>query len=94
VDWTTRLPLIDTLGFRPGFIRIRACRFPGDPDFCPYRGHEHYWDLLGVPDSDDEESWLDEPRGNGGRISWLVRKGEYVIGGDWWADKEGHVHST
>jgi uncharacterized protein (TIGR02996 family) len=87
--------LIDVLGFRPGFIRIRDCRFPWDKDgeYSLDRGHGHRWDLLGVPDADDEESWQDEPCGNGERISWLVREGQYEFG-YWWADKQGTVHST
>jgi hypothetical protein len=101
VDWywhkdRMKQHLIDTLGFRPGFIRVRECRFPWDHygGYSPYRGHEDYWDLLGAPDSDDEVSWQEEPRGNGGRIYWLVREGQYVIGGDRYADKRGEVHST
>jgi uncharacterized protein (TIGR02996 family) len=91
--------LIDAIGFRPGFIRIRGCHFPGDEYEngwnSPARGHDEYWEQLGLPDNDDEDSWQEHPCGIGGQISWLVRKGEYVRGwGDWWSDKEGQVHST
>jgi uncharacterized protein (TIGR02996 family) len=90
--------LIDTIGFRPGFIRIRDCRFPWDEHgyLSPCRGHEEYWeDQLGYPDVDDEGSWQEEPDGIGGRISWLLRNGEYVVcWGEHWADKRGTVQST
>lgn len=88
--------LTDTIGYRPGFIRIRSCQFPDDPhgDFYPTRGHYDFWRQLGYADTDDEASWQEEVRGNGGRVWWLVREGQYTIGGDWWADKTGQVHST
>lgn len=93
--------LHDLIGFRPGFIRIRACRFPWDEaeNDCPHRGHEGWWDALGLPDDDEEEPWQESLGeegfgGNGGPIFWLLREGQYIYGWDWWADKRGNVHST
>jgi uncharacterized protein (TIGR02996 family) len=85
--------LIDMIGFRPGFVRIRDCRFPWEKDgeFSPHRGHEKVWTCLGFPDTDDKESWR-EPGGNGGQISWLVREGQYVYGSyEHWVDKRGKL---
>jgi hypothetical protein len=89
--------LIDSLGFRPGFIRIRECRFPWDEKgaYFPCRGHYDDWDYkLGYPDTDNERSLEDYPRGNGGQIYWLLRGGEYELGWRGWANKQGRVHST
>jgi uncharacterized protein (TIGR02996 family) len=87
--------LVETIGFRPGFIRIRDCQFPDDnQDYAfdrPYWEHE---ELLGYPDSDDEESWNVNPEGIGGKVSSLIRNGAYVFGWDRYADKRGRVHST
>ncbi len=84
--------LVETIGFRPGFIRIRGCRFPGDDSY-----NRPYWDHpeeIGGLDSDDEESWMEYPRGAGGEVSYRMRTGQYVFGWDRFADKEGRVHST
>jgi uncharacterized protein (TIGR02996 family) len=89
--------LSDVIGFRPGFIRIRGCRFPWDEHggYSPHRGHEDEWeDKLGLPDTDDQESSEEYPCGIGGDISWLMRDGQYIFGWDRWADKRGRVHST
>jgi uncharacterized protein (TIGR02996 family) len=89
--------LSDTIGFRPGFIRVRDCQFPGDEEgyLRPNRGHEDGWEnALGYLDEDDEESWREAPCGAGGWISWLLREGQYILGWDRWADKRGLVHST
>jgi uncharacterized protein (TIGR02996 family) len=90
--------LIDLIGFRPGFIRIRDCQFPWDKHggYTPCRGHEEYWEeQFGYPDNDeDEEGWQEYPCGIGGQITWLLRGGEYIFGWDRWANKEGRVHST
>jgi hypothetical protein len=85
--------LIESIGFCLGFIRVRDCRFPGD-------AHDYNrptWDEpehLGVLDSDDEESWQENPRGNGGEAHYVLRNGQYVFGWDRYADKRGRVHST
>ncbi|MCA9068865.1 MAG: hypothetical protein KDA84_08085, partial [Planctomycetaceae bacterium] len=95
-DWMKK-QLIDEIGFRPGFIRIRDCKFPGDKwgaDY-PHQGHGDYWEeQFGDLDTDDEESWEEYPRGIGGQFYWLLRDGEYEFGWDRWADKRGRVHST
>jgi uncharacterized protein (TIGR02996 family) len=91
--------LIETIGFRPGFIRIRDCRFPGDehgynrPSWEMYsmQGDEQEF---GVPDLDDEESWAESPCGFAGRLAQRLRDQEYVFGWDRYADKRGSVHST
>ncbi len=83
--------LVETIGFRPGFIRIRDCRFPGDDSY-----NRPYWDHqdVGGLDTDDEESWKEEPCGVGGQVSYHMRTGQYVFGWDRYADKTGIVHST
>jgi uncharacterized protein (TIGR02996 family) len=86
--------LTTTIGFVPGFIRVRAGALG---DYGPRRGHSSGWDLCGLPD--DPENPTDyngdpDPTGNGGHVYHLVRNGEFVVGHDAWADKTGSVHST
>jgi hypothetical protein len=90
--------LIARIGFRPGFIRIRDCRFPGDDG-----SDRPYWSVFsfqvepeqfGVPDPDDEDSWVYSPCGIAGGIARRLRSQEYVFGWDRHADKRGRVHST
>jgi uncharacterized protein (TIGR02996 family) len=91
-----RRHLAEHLGMVPAFVRIRHARFPSDLHgaFCPQRGHEDDWERLGLPDDDGEASWEEEPVGHGGKISWLVREGQYELAWEWWADKRGRVHTT
>jgi hypothetical protein len=83
--------LTETIGFRPGFIRIHDCCFPGNDSY-----NRPHWDQqeVGGLDSDDEESWQEEPRGIGGEVYYHVRSGQYVFGWDRYADRRGRVHST
>ncbi len=90
--------LIERIGFRPGFIRIRDCQFPGDNGY-----NRPYWDLFsmhredeqfGVPDPNDEGSSADDLCGLAGRIARRLRTHAYVFGWDRLADKRGLVHST
>jgi hypothetical protein len=91
--------LAESIGFRSGFIRIRDCQFQGDkfgynrPSWEVYsmQGEE---DQFGVPDSDDEESWAEHPRGYAGQFASRLRNQAYVFGWDRYADKRGTVHST
>jgi uncharacterized protein (TIGR02996 family) len=89
----------ETIGFRPGFIRIRDCRFPGDE----YGYNRPYWEVysmqgeeeqFGVADPDDEESWAEYPCGYAGQLARRMRDQAYVFGWDRYADKRGLVHST
>jgi hypothetical protein len=85
--------LIETIGFRPGFIRIRDCRFPGDT----WEYNRPYWDNdgeVGRLDADDEQSWQGEPCGFGGHVSYKLRTSQWIFGWDRYADKRGEVHST
>jgi hypothetical protein len=85
--------LIDVLGFRPGFIRVRDCRFPGDE-----HGSAHpYWDEnedLGAIDSEGEDG-SDWPGGFGGHArNYYVRGTQWVFGWSRYGDKTGRIHST
>jgi uncharacterized protein (TIGR02996 family) len=91
--------LIETIGFRPGFIRIQDCQFPGDE----YGYDRPYWEVysmqgeeeqFGVPDAEDEDSWTEYPCGYAGQLARRLRDHEYVFGWDRYADKRGKVHST
>jgi len=86
--------LIDVLGFWPGFIRIRDCRFPGDE----HRYNRPYWrrhEDLGYPDDGRNEEYLAFPElGHGGLIWRDVRDAEWIFGWDRCADKRGWIHST
>jgi hypothetical protein len=86
--------LIDRIGFRPGFIRIRDCNFPGKSTYISPAWD--YEECIGALDTDDDEeaSWEEYPCGFGGRISYLVRTAQWVAGWDRYADKTGVVHST
>jgi hypothetical protein len=85
--------LIDVLGFRPGFIRVRDCCFPGDE-----HGYDRpYWDEyedVGRLDSDDDASGSDWPTGYGGYAAYHVRETQWVFGWDRYGDKRGCIHST
>jgi hypothetical protein len=91
--------LIETIGFRPGFIRIRDCQFPEDEDGYDRPCWEVYSmqgddELFGVPDPDDASSWVEYPCGFAGALHRRRRAGEYIFGWDRYADKRGRVHST
>jgi uncharacterized protein (TIGR02996 family) len=89
--------LMDTIGFRPGFIRIRDCHFPGDESKFDSPSPEigSIWGVsLGAPDSDDAQWWEDNSKGIGGEIYHQIHEGDYVLGWDRYADKRGRVHST
>jgi uncharacterized protein (TIGR02996 family) len=85
--------LIDEIGFRPGFIRVRDCCFPGD-DHGYNRPHWDYFEGMGEVDSDDEDSWQEEPCGFGGWGTYHVRETQWVFGWDRFGDKSGTIHST
>jgi hypothetical protein len=88
--------LIDVLGFRPGFIRVRDVQFPADEwgGLSP-QWHGDVWEeMYGHPDEDTEASWADWPTGNGGQAWHHLRNHEWILGWDRWADKRGKVHST
>jgi hypothetical protein len=84
----------DKLGMVSAFIRIKDYSFPGSPNGGAWRGHYDEWDRLGYPDETEGED-IGCLEGNGARIYYLVRNGEFVVGGGgWWCNKRGHVHST
>jgi uncharacterized protein (TIGR02996 family) len=88
--------LIDVLGFRPGFIRVRDVQFPNDQwgGLSP-QWHGDVWEeLYGDPDADTEASWANWPTGNGGQAWRHLRNHEWILGWDRWADRRGRVHST
>jgi uncharacterized protein (TIGR02996 family) len=86
--------LIDKIGFRPGFIRIRGCELPARSTYI--NPSWDYEECIGCLDTDDdaETNWEDYPCGFGGRVAYLVRAGQWVAGWDRYADKRGRVHST
>jgi uncharacterized protein (TIGR02996 family) len=91
--------LVETIGFRPGFIRIRDCQFPGDDseynrpcwEMFSWQGEE---EQFGIPDLDDEESWAEHPCGYAGQFAQRLRAQEWVFGWDRYGDKSGRIHST
>lgn|GEM_PF-1932486 len=85
--------LVDVLGFTPGFIRIRDCRFPNDEHQYNSPSPEMIGEL-GQLDTDDEASWDQFPEGFGGRAWRDVHTGEWVFGWDRYGDKSGRIHST
>jgi uncharacterized protein (TIGR02996 family) len=88
--------LIDLIGFRPGFIRVRDCRFPGDNSNYNRPFWEDLDEHVGRPDTDADEDWFREqfPCGHGGEVWGHVRDGDWIFGWDRYADKRGRVHST
>jgi uncharacterized protein (TIGR02996 family) len=84
------------IGFVPGFIRVQENAL--GEDYGPWRGHDNYWEeRCGLGDNPEDPSDYNgdpDPNGIGGRITWLMRKGEFIIRYDAWADKRGEVHST
>ena len=85
--------LVDVLGFRPGFIRIQNCQFPGD-EYGYNSPEPEMIEDLGEPDSDDDESWESEPNGYGGETWRHLQNGDWVFGWDRYGDKRGYIHST
>jgi uncharacterized protein (TIGR02996 family) len=89
--------LIDRIGFRPGFVRIRDWRFPYDES-----GYDSLdWDFseeIGKLDVENVENpmsyWETDERGFGGDIANRVRSQQYVLGWDRIGDKRGRIHST
>lgn len=91
--------LVEAIGFRPGFIRVRDCRFPGDKSGYDSPCWEVYSmqgddDLFGVPDPENPTPWQEYPCGFAGQLDRRRRSHEYVFGWDRYADKCGRVHST
>jgi uncharacterized protein (TIGR02996 family) len=88
--------LIDLIGFRPGFIRIRDCRFPWDTSGYSRPFWEDLEEHVGVPDTESDEDWFQEqfPCGHGGEAWQHVRDADWIFGWDRYADKRGRVHST
>jgi uncharacterized protein (TIGR02996 family) len=89
-----RQHLVDVMGFVPAFIRIRGCSFPWDQygNLAADRGFQDEWGLLGLSDVDEEVG--EYPLGIGGRLTWVIRTGQYVFGQEGWADQRGRVHTT
>lgn len=90
----TRRRLAETFGFEPAFIRVQSLAFPSDPD--GYRSP--YWrdepDDQGLPDDHIGRDYDVGPGGTGSTLFWNMRRGEYVIHWEHWADEEGEIHST
>jgi uncharacterized protein (TIGR02996 family) len=80
--------LKEAVGFVPGFIRVKGYHW----DEGPRRGHYDRWAEMGARDT--PEGNPERNNGHGGTIYWLVRRVQYVVGNDAWADKRGYVHST
>lgn len=90
-----RQTLVETLGFRPGFIRVQDCVFPGDsaydrPSWSVYtfQGDDR---LFGTT---NESAYTDDSRGFAWHLARRMRDQEYVFGWDRYADYRGLVHST
>jgi uncharacterized protein (TIGR02996 family) len=91
-----RQHLREVLGLVPAFIRIGGCEFPWDKfgGLAADRGFGEEWDQLGLPDEDEGEDLEDDPRGIGGKLTWVIRTGQYCFGPEGWADQRGRVHTT
>lgn len=88
--------LIEVLGFKPGFIRVRDVRFPADRHgaYSPCWHGDVWEEMFGFPDEDTEASWSEWETGNGGACWRHLRNQEWIFGWDRWGDKTGHIHST
>jgi uncharacterized protein (TIGR02996 family) len=90
--------LRDTLGHRPGFIRLKELQFEGH--WWVHNYPWHFEEEMGYPDPPEQRPENDDLHGSsgmGGSLHDWISTGSFVFtgnGGDWWVDGSGHVTST